>query len=289
MWRSFKSHFSKLLFICVFVAGWGAGFAQIPVLIGQNDLSGIEKITTNVYPSDGLWGYINGGADLYLEYGFEELISQRITMEGKDYVADIYRMATPQAAFGIFSAQRYKCLQTNVLSSQDCHTAFQYLAAKNQYLISIVNPTGLEEHRRNVVGIAGAITSRIEELPFVAPYQFQSVVFQQSIQNIKYVSGPLGLQNAFPSWEGFFEGIDTFSAWILPLENQQGRGEVARVELKDATDYNRFIRSNNLYPNENQVHQAEPAKGLHVLKHENNVLWLARGHVDGLIQQTLKK
>ena len=56
-----------------------------------------------------LFEYINGGAELYLSYGFERLISAFYQLgddEEKSIVLDIYDMGTPLQAYGVFGANR---------------------------------------------------------------------------------------------------------------------------------------------------------------------------------------
>ena len=59
------------------------------------------------YSRDGLYGYINGGAEIFLEYDFEELWLARYTRgEKSEITLEVYRMRTPEDAFGIFSVRR---------------------------------------------------------------------------------------------------------------------------------------------------------------------------------------
>ncbi|HHN47950.1 MAG TPA: hypothetical protein ENN08_03305, partial [Bacteroidales bacterium] len=73
--------------------------AQETPKLHEVSLSGIKKITTRHFDYDGLWGYINGGADIYFEYGFEHVTAQNIRINGSDFKMDIYRMRTPEAAY----------------------------------------------------------------------------------------------------------------------------------------------------------------------------------------------
>ena len=64
-----------------------------------------------VFKRDGLYGYIDGGAELFLQYGFEELSVVRYKEDNepaaeKEITFEIYRMASPADAFGIFSLKR---------------------------------------------------------------------------------------------------------------------------------------------------------------------------------------
>ncbi len=51
-----------------------------------------------------LWEYINGGAEQYLAFGFQDLQSARFTRDGGlTAVVDVYRLAGPLQAFGIYA------------------------------------------------------------------------------------------------------------------------------------------------------------------------------------------
>jgi len=63
-----------------------------------------------IYTRQQLYGHINGGAEIFLQYRFEELALanySRSDAEGKEEITcEIYRMFSPENAFGIFSIQR---------------------------------------------------------------------------------------------------------------------------------------------------------------------------------------
>lgn len=75
----------------------------------RSELTGFE-ITEGpkYYDQDNLWDYINGGAQAYLAYSFEEMVTFTV-MNSKDrleIVADIYDMGDSLNAFGIYSVER---------------------------------------------------------------------------------------------------------------------------------------------------------------------------------------
>lgn len=59
-----------------------------------------------VYEGDDLYRFIDGGADLYFEYGFVRALSADYEGQGGSFGCTIYEMADPEAAFGIFSYSR---------------------------------------------------------------------------------------------------------------------------------------------------------------------------------------
>ena len=60
------------------------------------------------FTAGNLWEFINGAADGYLAYGFEEVVTADFVQEGTGYqaVVDIYRMKDPLNAFGIYTQER---------------------------------------------------------------------------------------------------------------------------------------------------------------------------------------
>ncbi|MDD8025375.1 MAG: hypothetical protein PHI34_02595 [Acidobacteriota bacterium] len=59
------------------------------------------------YVRESLYGYIDGGAELILPYGFEELAVGRYGRAGgREVTIEIYKTATALDAFGLFSVQR---------------------------------------------------------------------------------------------------------------------------------------------------------------------------------------
>jgi hypothetical protein len=60
------------------------------------------------YVADNLWDYINGQADFFIDYGFEQVdaAEYRNDQESSSVVLEVWQMGRPQEAFGIFAAER---------------------------------------------------------------------------------------------------------------------------------------------------------------------------------------
>jgi len=63
---------------------------------------------TEVYDTESIYGYINGHAEVYLAYGMKRCVSRRYTRSEGDgeIVVDLFEMASPADAFGVFSHDR---------------------------------------------------------------------------------------------------------------------------------------------------------------------------------------
>jgi hypothetical protein len=67
--------------------------------------------TPRTFAKESLYGYIDGGAEIFLQYGFRNLwvfqfVPDKPAAKKKEITLEIYQMASPAAAFGIFSMRR---------------------------------------------------------------------------------------------------------------------------------------------------------------------------------------
>jgi len=117
-----------------------------------------------VYKKDGLYGYINGGAELFLQYGFEELSVVRY-IGGTGYAAEkeitfeVYRMASPADAFGIFSLKREGDERISPeIEAVHWLSASQAALAKGNFYINI---TGVKATAEEIESFAAAASKKI--------------------------------------------------------------------------------------------------------------------------------
>jgi hypothetical protein len=94
----------KSLFAFLMLILSSSAFAQELTL---PELSGYKKQTNYpVFTADNLWDFINGAADTYLAYGFEDLHVAEYK-KGKNVIKlEIYRHKDNTLAFGIYSTER---------------------------------------------------------------------------------------------------------------------------------------------------------------------------------------
>lgn len=99
---------------------------------------GLELIgECEVYAGETLYDYIDGGAPQYFEYGFHEVASQELRLRGRTYVLDVYRMADPVAAFGIYSTRRPERCASMQGFARSCYTGYQGLVSEGPVLLEI--------------------------------------------------------------------------------------------------------------------------------------------------------
>ena len=201
----------------------GAFYANAQIVdtpsLRSGDLPGLEITRTGHFDGKALYGYINGGAELYREYGFVDLTAQEMQIEGHQLVAELYRMHDSLAAFGIFSAFRGDCAGDDASRLYWCYTPGQVLTAAGRYFLRVQRLTGGSPGD----GITKAVALRfLDLLPpsgrVVLPWFSSGPDVHVWERKAALVYGTLGLQNAFPDWADALEGDGYKSITIVPWD-----------------------------------------------------------------------
>jgi len=91
------------IFIFLWVTGAEAGDFKFPEIKGWKQSGEIQTFIPKT-----LFEYINGAADLYLMYDFQELkVAEYLNEKKASVIIDIYRHKTPTHSFGIYSQERH--------------------------------------------------------------------------------------------------------------------------------------------------------------------------------------
>ena len=193
----------KRIFITSFLSAlyFIAGFSQI------------EIKRERTFTGAALYGFMNGGADLYYEYGFKELISREIIYKGEEFTVDIYTMDTPLDAFGIYSIHAYKCLRTDSLGKFDCLSKYQLQAVDGNNYVSIVFQSGSNAARKAADELYQMFVSD-GKTGIRLPGQLTYLATNRS-GTIKYMKGKLAVNNVQPSLTELLEGIESYEIWYV--------------------------------------------------------------------------
>ena len=90
------------------------------------------------YNPENLWEYINGGADQFIDYGFESLLAGELSNNSILITADIYDMGLPLNAFGIYMTQRPEESGIfNIGTEASISLPAQCLLLKDRYYVKI--------------------------------------------------------------------------------------------------------------------------------------------------------
>ncbi len=112
----------------------------------QDDfIDGWTKARHSKFSANNLYGYINGGAELFLEFGFDELIIQRYQKGDAEISAEIYIMDNPLSALGIYLAKCGKETPNSSIKARNSVNEFQFTLVQDRYFIFINNFEGTRE------------------------------------------------------------------------------------------------------------------------------------------------
>jgi hypothetical protein len=148
-----------------------------------------------------LYGYIDGGAELFLEYGFEQLTVQKYRNGSDEFAVEAYRMADSPAAAGIYLMKAGK--ETPVIGFRERHTAnrYQLMFYRNRYFVIVNNLSGKEALAPLEVKFASAIASK---LPAAVPTAELQTLPRAGLVpgSARLVRGAYGLQAVFTLGDG---------------------------------------------------------------------------------------
>jgi len=223
----------KILFILL-VHSSLLGLAQneMPKLV-TGEPEGLIILNSREFNGSALWGYINGGADLYLEYGFNNLRVESIKLEGLEFTVNIYQMKDAAAAFGIFSVSRFNCTGKISGLNISCLSPYQLQFVKSQYYISIINETGDSKARETDLKLARILSAKIKGKDFEVPEIFTKKEFEGSFEQAKFMKGKLGLENGYPGWSEFFNMLGEVQVYMVVLKENESRINIAEIVLED--------------------------------------------------------
>jgi len=214
-----KNLFWFLCFLNFFHAYCFSQDAAYPT-IDESDLPGAKFYTERTYTSSSLFGYINGGAELYREYGLSGAWVSEIFLNERKFTVEIYRMNGPEEAFGIFSVSRFRCNSTPLLSPFTCQTPYQLQIVAGHFYISIINNSGSKSDSLVLLKIGESIVKKVKQVPADITGYLPNV--SPEIINLQafLVKGDLGVMNGTPDLADFFGEAKGYTGVVLRQEDQ---------------------------------------------------------------------
>jgi hypothetical protein len=180
------------------------------------DVQGLVVTRTGHYDGNALFGYMDGGAELFREYGFAHLTAQEIRLDDQQLLVEIFRMRDSVAAFGIFSVSRAVCPGDDSSGRYWCHSSGEVQCAGGPFFIriqSLTTGTG-SEGLSEIVGryLLRMIPDRLADVPWVCDEHAMPGWQRKAV----LMYGPLGIQNGTPDWSDALEGGGYTSVTCVP-------------------------------------------------------------------------
>jgi hypothetical protein len=236
-----------LLLLASILSGGVTALAQeggtaMPLLTNA-DLPGWTVTDSARYSGKELYGYIDGGAELYHEYGFMQLATQVTRCASRELRIEVYRMQSAESAFGIFSLSRGTCPQDSTLAMWSCVSGRQILCSSGPFALSVIGDDSTKETAGAMDRVMRVLLARIPEAGHRLPPVFASAVVLAFRSEVQFLSGPLALQQARPEWEPYFDGIDRYAMHTLVWESNHQWYSAGLIRVHDGEDRLRFLRN----------------------------------------------
>jgi len=178
----------------------------------SNEIAG-WKISDSIknFNGDDLFTYIDGGADIFIEYGFKQVSVITYSNKGKQIQVEIYDMKDQDAAYGAYSF--YLNSPGKAIPSVATGVFIDYYAAfyKGNMLVVVSEPTPEESLFEPIRQMTQMIDKKMQgeiKLPQLVQV-IQNSGFAET--HVKYVKGNVGLSNIYRFIPGnaftFNEGI----------------------------------------------------------------------------------
>lgn len=215
----------KMLFVNIKQAFFTLIISLLSIYNGVKPLNAQEPEITRERKFTGaaLYGFINGGSDLYLEYGFIDLRVIDVKYKGENFSLEIYRMPTPEDAFGIYSLHTFRCDCADSVISIDCHSPYQIQAVVGENYISVVYEKLQSGIKSEAVEVLRYFTKGLDSTPPSIPELLLKGQRELS-GRVKYLRGNLSLVNSAPELAPVLDGYNSFSLWITQdIENRVKR------------------------------------------------------------------
>jgi hypothetical protein len=141
-----------------------------------------------IYGRDNLYDYINGGAELYLSYGFQKAVNR--TYERSDQpniMVDLFDMGTSKNAYGVFSHSMETVETTYGQGSQ--YSEGLLLFWKDRYYLSIMSYPETPESKKALLKLGSKIETAIKgegPLPDILDLLPQDYLIPESIRYFRH-------------------------------------------------------------------------------------------------------
>jgi len=207
--RSARSLTAMILILAAAACSGSDKILEIDGIAGWKRTGPAER-----YNKEGLYGHIDGGAEIVLQYGFRELAVSEYEpagaaagpASGKRVILEIYRMTSGQAAFGLYSTKLEGGEKGWPGVEADNWVGFgQANLVKGEFLANILAPDCTDEE---IGAFLAAAEPKVPGSGTVRPEGLAWLPREGMVRSSwRYIKGPLAAAGESPFLEGDFWGF----------------------------------------------------------------------------------
>lgn len=173
-----------------------------PVLPGDNFYPGWRKAAgPRFFKKADLFNHINGAAELFLEFGFEDLRVQRYRGDEQEITLELYLMETPTSALGIYLLKCGKETPLPGIPARHSVDPYQFTIVKGSHFIQVNNASG----EKKLIPVMKELAVRVlQEIPTGEPVTLLNLLPTRDLLpgSKAILRGPYALQKIFFFGEG---------------------------------------------------------------------------------------
>jgi hypothetical protein len=163
-----------------------------------------------VFTASDLYGYIDGGAEIFLEFGFEQLTVQHYKPDfqpgaaknaADEFAVEIYRMADPVAATGMYLMNCGRESPDASFAERHTLNQFQLLFKRHRYYVMVNNAEGNDKLRAGMLEFGRYLAAR---MPAETPVKLHELLPAKGLDknSVRLIRGPYALQSVFTLGNG---------------------------------------------------------------------------------------
>jgi len=249
----------------------------ISLLPQKGELAGWRQTyEARFFTPDDLFEYIDGAADLYLQYGFQMVLTTDYAAgaDSSGVTVEVYTMATPLHAFGMYAAERSPSEPAIAIGVEGYHSANVLNFYKGPYYVKLTSFTLDRDMGPVLAEMARFIADRIKG-HFTAPEMLALFPQQDAVlYSDRYVPSDFNGQSYFQNGYRRDYRNDTcgdFQLFLIPFSDS--------LEARNAfAKYSEFLRQQK---NAQDVEAAEEDLRLALRSPEGDVVVFCQGAMIG--------
>ena len=189
------------LFVLTIPAAVAQGFPELPPVIGAWHAVGAPE----KHAGTDLYSYMDGGAELYLEHGFQELMV-RFYERGNDQISvELYRMR--DSGHGIFTLLRAENGEPVSIAEAGFRSGYYAIFFGGRFFCAVTAQSEFADAAQAVVEIAQAVAVQLPPAPAVRANTKPLPEKDRLLNSEKIIAGPISLRNVSDALAAIFAGF----------------------------------------------------------------------------------
>lgn len=221
-----------------------------------------------VFDPESLYDYINGGAELYISYGFSHVVSRTYSHpNSEDITVEIFDMLEPENAYGVFTQQREEEVDAPGQAAQVILGSIIFW--KGPYFVSLMNQRETPQVKEAMHDLAYAIADNIQSegnRPEVVRHLPEE---QLDVTTIKYFKHYIWLNSYNFIHEDNIFDLNKDTDAVLAKYNAGGKQRPIVLLIK----YPQSEKAMKAWDHVTTALELNANKSPHVFQHQENNYW----------------